>query len=315
LDKITLGASINDRSQDDVHQESETIDIDWSVIEEQILKWSNLLRQGKAKGKELRLDISINYLADDIDPARRGDKSGATSVSKTRLSELDAQIDAEQSSGQPSVWREVYKTMQCPGSPCDNKDGYCWQDPHGKKHYKLRTHHLKRLVDLVKKGLLELETHGDIPDEIREQLYAEKQQWLERQRKNPNQPAAQSVCPPINIHFLPTPSPQAPQLSTMSSPAGSPPLLPFQGPSLVDGIMIPDIPLDKAVMVYADWQLSQVDTQIYKDNIKKACDIALTNGLDHKQIHKDQGPNFFINQAVIVGVARRFVEEISKVVR
>lgn len=98
----------------------------------------------------------------------------------------------------------------------------------------------------------------------------------------------------------------------MSSPAGTPPLLPFQGPNLVDGIMIPDLPPDEAVMEYADWQISRVDTQIYKDNIKKPCDIALTNGLDLKQIHNDQGPNFFINQGVIVGVARSFVEEIQR---
>ena len=69
MDNITIGASINDLSQDDVHQESETINIDWSVTEEQILKWSNLLRLGKAKSKMLRLDICINYLADDNDPA------------------------------------------------------------------------------------------------------------------------------------------------------------------------------------------------------------------------------------------------------
>lgn len=33
-------------------------------------------------------------------------------------------------------------------------------------HYKLQIHHLKRLVDLVNKGL-ELETHNDVPVEIR----------------------------------------------------------------------------------------------------------------------------------------------------
>ena len=69
MDNITIGASINDLSQDDVHQESETINIDWSVTEEQILKWSNLLHLGKVKSKKLRLDICINYLADDNDPA------------------------------------------------------------------------------------------------------------------------------------------------------------------------------------------------------------------------------------------------------
>lgn len=98
----------------------------------------------------------------------------------------------------------------------------------------------------------------------------------------------------------------------MSSPAGSPPLLPYQVPNLVDGIMIPNLLLDKAVVEYTNWQLSQVDMQIYKDNIKKACDIALANSLDLKQIHKDQELNFFINQGMIVGVACCFVEEIQR---
>ena len=53
-------------------------------------------------------------------------------------------------------------------------------------------------------------------------------------------------------------------------------------------------------------------TRRYIDNIKKARDIALADGLDLKQIHKDQEPNFFINRGVIVGVARRFVAEIER---
>lgn len=90
-----------------MYQESETIDIYWSVIEEQIVKWSSLLRVGMAKGKTPRLDISIISLADDSDPARKDDKRGDISVAKTSLSELDAQIDIEQCSGQSSVWWEV----------------------------------------------------------------------------------------------------------------------------------------------------------------------------------------------------------------
>src|SRR5436309_8525678 len=34
------------------------------------------------------------------------------------LVEREAQIDAEHASGQPSVWRDVYKMMRCPGPPC-----------------------------------------------------------------------------------------------------------------------------------------------------------------------------------------------------
>lgn len=104
-------------------------------------------------------------------------------MTKTMLADSDAQIDAEQSSGERSVWREVYKTMRCPGPLY--RDGYCWQDPVGKKHYFLKTHHLKRLVNLVKKNKLVLENQDDIPEEIQTQLYAEEQQRLERQRKNP----------------------------------------------------------------------------------------------------------------------------------
>lgn len=53
-------------------------------------------------------------------------------------------------------------------------------------------------------------------------------------------------------------------------------------------------------------------TQIYIDNITKACDIALTNGLDLKQIHKNQDANFFTNQCMIIVVAHYFVEEIQR---
>ena len=42
----------------------------------------------------------------------------------------------------------------------------------------------------------------------------------------------------------------------MNSPAGFPPLLPYQAPGLTDEIMILDLPLDKAVVKYNNWQLS-----------------------------------------------------------
>ncbi|EGD96536.1 hypothetical protein TESG_03976, partial [Trichophyton tonsurans CBS 112818] len=185
LDGISIVTSVvNDRSQQDLHQQFET-DIDWIAIEKQLLVWGALL----LRGKKLRLDISINYIAGDTALSRKGNKRGTGSVTKTMLAEQDAQIDAECSSGGPSVWRDVYKKMHCPGPPCQNSEGYCWQDPVGKKHYRLRTHHLKSLVKFVEEGN-DLETQGDVPDVIQEQLYREEQQWLERQRKNNRQSKA-----------------------------------------------------------------------------------------------------------------------------
>jgi hypothetical protein len=49
---------------------------------------------------------------------------------------------------------------------------------------------------------LELETHGDVPNEIRQQPYAEERQWLEKASKISSMESP--LGPPININFLPT---------------------------------------------------------------------------------------------------------------
>jgi len=55
-----------------------------------------------------------------------------------------------------------------------------------------------------------------------------------------------------------------------------------------------------------------VTSQTLKDDIGKASDVALTNGLNLKQIDKDQDPEFFIKHDVTVGVARCFVDDIRE---
>lgn len=70
-------------------------------------------------------------------------------------------------------------------------------------------------------------------------------------------------------------------------------------------------PLEVAVEKYTTWQLSRVSTESFRENVRKARDVTLENCLDLKQIHHDQDPEFFIRQGVKIGVARRFVSEIS----
>jgi len=94
------------------------------------------------------------------------------------LTERAAQLDAEEASGQPSIWREVYNLMRCPGSPF-HLGPHCWRDPVEKKHYKLKTQHLKSFVRHVEQGG-KLRTHEDVPEDIRQQLYAKEQQRFER---------------------------------------------------------------------------------------------------------------------------------------
>ena len=112
------------------------------------------------------------------------------------------QLDAEEASGQPSIWRDLYNLMRCPGPPY-HLGPYCWGDSIGNKYYKLKTHHLRHLLNYVEHGYI-IRTHDDVPKEIREQLYA---QYMERKRKRG---ACQTGFPPINItNVMPAQTPRA----------------------------------------------------------------------------------------------------------
>ena len=47
----------------------------------------------------------------------------------------------------------------------------------------MKTHHLKALVKYVEQGGV-LETHDDVPDSVREQLYAEENQRLDKKKES-----------------------------------------------------------------------------------------------------------------------------------
>ena len=132
-----------------------------------------------------------------------------------------------------------------------------------------------------------------MPEDIRQQVYAEAQQQLERQRKGTNNTA--SGHPPIHItNILPEPPHSLEQ-------AVSPPM-----PRLdIHGF------LDVAVEEYSDWQQSRVRREDQKNEIRKLCSIALDHGLDLQQLYDDQDPGFFVKEGVKVGIAQRFIRDIQ----
>jgi hypothetical protein len=134
-DDITVAISVTERSERDLIKRFDDIEVNWSIVEKQLTSWGELFRAGK----KLRVDLLFNYLEVGQQPAassKRGDKRGSSSASQQMFTERAAQLDAEQdAAGQPSVWREVYSLMRCPGPPC-HLGPYCWCDPVGKKHYK-----------------------------------------------------------------------------------------------------------------------------------------------------------------------------------
>jgi len=159
------------------------------------------------------------------------------------LDQRAAQLDAEEASTrEPSIWKDVYSVMRCRSSSCNLKP-HCWVDPVGKKHYKLRSAHLKSLVEYVERGHV-LEGYDDVPEYVRQQLYTEEEQ--KRQK-----PASTSVANSAPIHItnvLPAPS-YPPTLVSSLSGAPAP-----------DSISTPSHRLDiprprgKAVEDYFAWQ-------------------------------------------------------------
>jgi hypothetical protein len=164
-----------------VRRFDETV-IDWATVERQLVEWGELFRAGK----KLIVEMTFNYLAEDHGalafPAKKAGKQGSGSATRRMLAERAVEIDAEQeATGQPPAWKGVYETMRCPGPPCP-RGPYCWQDPNGKKHHPLKTRELQALVLHVQRGNT-LETHDDVPDDIRQQLYTAERQQYERHHK------------------------------------------------------------------------------------------------------------------------------------
>jgi hypothetical protein len=292
--------SVTDRSERDLVKRFDGTNIDWSIIERQLVAWGKLFR----KGKKLRIEATFNYkdsCPSSTGSANRGPKRGS-SATQRMLADRATQLEADQEeNGHPSTWQKVYGLMQCPGPPCA-LGPHCWRDPFGKKHYKLRTNHLKALIDFVERGNM-LQNHDDVPEDIREQLFAEEQQRLERGAKLSNY---STPFPPINItNVLPPSTHESPSASSSVSTTAT-----DICPPTITSLDIPGA-RDVAVRMYTEWQQSQVADEVLKAEFRKARDVALNDGLDLEQLYGDRNPKFFVQNGVKIGVARRFISDIQ----
>lgn len=116
--------------------------------------------------RKLTIEIALTYREDDngnsMPASRRVKKRGRVSATSRMLAEREAHIEAEEeTTGQTSTWSRVYELMRCDVRSCPLRSDWCWEDPKDKKHYKLRTPHLERLIDYVDEGGI-LDGHDDV---------------------------------------------------------------------------------------------------------------------------------------------------------
>ncbi|CAI7587822.1 unnamed protein product [Penicillium manginii] len=246
---------------------------------------------------------SIRFSRDStsLSAGRQGEKRGKSSVTNRMLDDRGAQLDAEENAcGQQAIWRHVYDLMKCDSSAC-HLGPYCRLDPVGKKHYRPRTQTLKRLVTYAEK-VDALETHKDVPDEIRDEIYMEEQQREERDKRKTGNILGGTPYPPININDLPSHSAKLDMTAsnTIANPSVS---------KETCALRIPGV-RDVAVKEYGQWLASTVSDDTLKAAFRQACDVTLSGGFDLGHIYKDQNSEFFVSKGVKPGIARIFVESI-----
>ena len=267
-------------------------------MEKQLRKWSNLLRIGR----KLTIEIAFTYREDDdgnsMLPSRRVEKRGRVSATSRMLAEREAYIEAEkETTGQTSTWSRLYELMRCDVRSCPLKSDWCWEDPKDKKHYKLRTPHLERLIDYVDEGGI-LDGHDDVPSDVRRDLTLESQTGRKSRKVDVSTTAL--PYPPAIINVLPAQNGSA---STVNSS--------LPRPSSNEPLVIPGY-RESAVREYCKWLESRATEETYKADFRKICQVILENHLDLELILEDPDSGFFVQRGIRIGTARRFLRDINE---
>lgn len=301
VDDTDITVCVNYRGEADLTTRCDGLDVDWKMIESKLQAWGHLLLDGK----RIRISLSFNYVetSQTGGAIARGRGRGYRSATASQLAERGVDIDDEETaSAQPAVWRRIYDFFRCTGSPC-GLGPHCWVDTVGKKHYKLKTHHLRALIEYVRLGNA-LQSHDDVPPDVRDLVYAEEEQSVQRKRKRRS---SSTDTRPINItNVMPTRSGHPTDDNDTRTPSG----LVERSSYAPKYLSIPGM-RDVNVNKYCTWHCSKYDNDIWKMEYEKACDFTLEEGLDLEQICLDQDAQFFIDKGVRKGIAKRWVSDVE----
>ncbi|KAK4077980.1 hypothetical protein Purlil1_12178 [Purpureocillium lilacinum] len=299
LDETNISVSVTERGERDFTKRFDELDIDWLVIEKQLEDWSDLFRAGR----KLRIEISFICKEDTQTSMITRSGRGATGA---QLMERNGIIEGQQAAGQPTVWAAVYQLMRCSGHPCKNQGGYCFRDPDSKRHFPLDTGVMTKLVRFAEDGNV-LDTHKDVPEAIRELIYAKAHESSERKQKRKASSEYPEESRPIKIvNVLPSSYRQG----SPDSSAGSSPDRSLSTTRTVD-LPIPE-PRDTAIRTYCQWQCNRVTGADWKKGFQKAYAVAMKEFMDLAHIFEEGDVEYFVTQGVPRGIAKSFVRDIEK---
>ncbi|KAI6747682.1 hypothetical protein HG531_008224 [Fusarium graminearum] len=285
--ETTVVISVDKRSERNLQKQFPGLNIQWKAIEDKIQSWSLLF----CEGHKLKLDISFIYKATDqvVQPANTGGRQSRRGATGRQFAARDRLLaEQEDTSGSRPVWNDVYEVFHCTGVPCVNAGFYCWRDPVSKKHFKLDSSLLNKLVDYAEEGRL-LRNHDHMPETIRERIFRQDQENLERKQLKRSHGEAQQD-PPTGTH-----------VTAAGSRVGF-------SRRAVD-IVIP-LPIDRAGIAYCEWLCGRVESDYWEAGFRQAHRITMEACFDLKYVYQVQDIAFFTDKGVALGIALSYIGDI-----
>ena len=287
---------VTQRSEDDFAAQYAKTDVNWLEVESKLLKWSELFR----KGKKLRVNICFRYVETTTETGpnftNANGKRARGSASEQQRAELIDEVNGEEAlTGRPAAWQSMYRLFHCPGPPCDLRP-WCWFDSQKNKRFELKTHHLRTLIRRKGSGVV-IESHEDMPEDLREQIYREAEQ--NERRKQPHNTAPSSSVLPIQITNV-LPGHTSAQAATMPKAEVSP--VEFRGFR------------DERLKDYGNWLQSTIRDPSWKAGFQKATDCLVRKCIDLQLLfeEKDPDPRWLADEAgVEIDIAKRFYRDIK----
>jgi len=270
--ETTITVSTSKRGEPDFHKPFPNLDIDWTIIENKLRSWSN-------PKYKLKVTILLIYKEREQPTTKKAGR-GAT---KKHAAALDKLIAQQNATGAGAVWQDVYRLFLCQSNSCTNQGFYCWRND--SRHYKLDNKVLEELVDCASEGI-ELKSHADMPERIREIIKAREMEDTQRKR---GKALSEGCC---SCRHNDTPPVRLDSGVELNLPMG----------------------IDEALKPYADWLCAQVSNVNWQESYWAAGIAAIERGYELQWFCNNKAAGIEILKAcgVMPGIAEQFVSKIAK---